>query len=221
MADTTFVDGTTLTAEDWFNDVNRLHYTICGDPATLAALRTTVLPFADGTAHIAGSADATKKIRFEVDGITTGTTRVITAPDADVTLGLGAATGVGQTFLAADVALNNTANYFNICNTGAIGASGQVWKITASVALRDTAGAAGMRIRIWDGSATVYQETGETAPAANQDINVTVCALVTLSGVTTFHLSCKDVTSTSGSALTTANAGTANKATWILAERLT
>lgn len=33
MADTTFVNGVTLTDADWFNDVNRLHYTIFSDPA--------------------------------------------------------------------------------------------------------------------------------------------------------------------------------------------
>lgn len=41
MADTTFVNSVTLTDADWFNDLNRLHYTIFGDPATLAALKTT------------------------------------------------------------------------------------------------------------------------------------------------------------------------------------
>ena len=42
MADTTFTDGVTLTAADWFNDVNRLHYTIFGDPANLAAVKATL-----------------------------------------------------------------------------------------------------------------------------------------------------------------------------------
>lgn len=37
MADTTFTNGVTLTDADWFNDVNRLHYTIFGDPANLAS----------------------------------------------------------------------------------------------------------------------------------------------------------------------------------------
>lgn len=37
MADTTFVNGVTLTDADWFNDVNRLHYTIFGDPSTALA----------------------------------------------------------------------------------------------------------------------------------------------------------------------------------------
>lgn len=43
MADTTFVNGITLTDADWFNDLNRLHYTIAGDPATGAALMGTVI----------------------------------------------------------------------------------------------------------------------------------------------------------------------------------
>ena len=42
MADTTFTNGVTLTDADWFNDLNRLHYTILGDPATLAAMKSTL-----------------------------------------------------------------------------------------------------------------------------------------------------------------------------------
>lgn len=37
MSDTTFTNGVTLTDADWFNDVNRLHYTIFNDPADLPA----------------------------------------------------------------------------------------------------------------------------------------------------------------------------------------
>lgn len=37
MVDTVFTDTVTLTDDDWFNDVNRLHYTIFGDPATSTA----------------------------------------------------------------------------------------------------------------------------------------------------------------------------------------
>lgn len=43
-------------------------------------------PFTDTTAIVKGSADATKLLRFEVDGFTTGTTRVLTPPDADTTI---------------------------------------------------------------------------------------------------------------------------------------
>jgi hypothetical protein len=42
--------------------------------------------FPDTRALVVGGTDATKKLRFEVDGITTATTRVITMPDKDVTL---------------------------------------------------------------------------------------------------------------------------------------
>ncbi len=43
-------------------------------------------PFIDSTALVKGSADATKLWRVEVDGFTTGTTRVGTPPDKDITL---------------------------------------------------------------------------------------------------------------------------------------
>jgi len=42
MTDKTYVDNVTLTDADSFNDFNRLHYTILGDPATLAALQVTL-----------------------------------------------------------------------------------------------------------------------------------------------------------------------------------
>lgn len=38
MADTVYVNSVTLTDQDWFNDVNRLHYTILSDPADAAAV---------------------------------------------------------------------------------------------------------------------------------------------------------------------------------------
>lgn len=46
-------------------------------------------PFTDGDAIVAGGTDGTKKARLEVDGLTTGTTRVITVPDRDFTLDQG------------------------------------------------------------------------------------------------------------------------------------
>jgi hypothetical protein len=42
----------------------------------------------DSQFRVVGSSDATKKISFEVDGLTTATTRVITMPDFDVNLGI-------------------------------------------------------------------------------------------------------------------------------------
>jgi hypothetical protein len=44
------------------------------------------LPAVDTTSIVEGSADSSKEIRFEVDGLTTSTVRVITVPDANTTL---------------------------------------------------------------------------------------------------------------------------------------
>jgi hypothetical protein len=59
--------------------------------ASAATAASYTVPFSDANALIKGSADTTKQVRFEVDGLTTGTTRVVTVPDADLTL-VGTAT---------------------------------------------------------------------------------------------------------------------------------
>lgn len=48
----------------------------------------STLPVVDTTAIVKGSVDDTKQMRFEVDGITTATTRVITVPDDNGTMEL-------------------------------------------------------------------------------------------------------------------------------------
>lgn len=124
-----------------------------------------------------------------------------------------------QTFLAADVNLTNIANYFDVVSTGAVGAAGQVWLVTATASLRDPTGTSSMLARIWDGASVVYAEIPETV-AAGAEGCVTLNALVTLAGATNFHLSCKDRTNTTGVVQTTGNAGTAHLATSIIAIRL-
>lgn len=59
MADTTYVDGATLLTADTMNDLNRLHYTIFGDPADDAAARTNI-GLAIGTDVEAYDADTLK-----------------------------------------------------------------------------------------------------------------------------------------------------------------
>ena len=46
----------------------------------------SVLPVADTTAFVKGSSDTSKLMRFEVDGLTTATTRVLTVQDANGTI---------------------------------------------------------------------------------------------------------------------------------------
>lgn len=88
----------------WYDSTaNELTAYINGVNVALGAGGGGSNPFDDGTAIIKGSADATKLLRIEVDGFTTLTTRVITPPDADITLaGINIsnvwADGVTQTF---------------------------------------------------------------------------------------------------------------------------
>jgi len=52
MSSTTFANGVTLTDEDWFNDVNRLHYVIYGDPTNLASAQAAFYSATVGAAAI-------------------------------------------------------------------------------------------------------------------------------------------------------------------------
>lgn len=52
-------------------------------------------PFADTNALVKGSADPTKLLRWEIDGFTAGATRVMTPPNADITI---AGLEIAQTF---------------------------------------------------------------------------------------------------------------------------
>lgn len=51
-----------------------------------AAAASGAAAFSDSNAIVKGSVDDTKRVRMEVDGLTTGATRVLTVPDADLTL---------------------------------------------------------------------------------------------------------------------------------------
>lgn len=68
------------------------------------------IPFVDTSPVVIGSADKTKKIRFEVDGLTTGTTRVITAPDRDL--------AIGPTLAAKQASTSGTAINFTSIPSG-------------------------------------------------------------------------------------------------------
>jgi hypothetical protein len=75
----------------------------------LALNVSSFFPLSDSTALIKGSSDATKLYRFEVDGFTTGTTRVNTPPDCNLAAnylqtvtGITSAVATGTTTLPQD-----------------------------------------------------------------------------------------------------------------------
>lgn len=72
-------------------------------------------PFDDGTAIIKGSADATKLLRFEVDGFTTATTRVLTPQNSDYIV---AGTNIAQTFIAQQIINTSNAAAFSVGPNG-------------------------------------------------------------------------------------------------------
>jgi len=68
------------------------HTTSVGEVLDLvgAVVGTTLIPVVDSGPLVKGSADDSKLMRIEVDGLTTATQRVATMPDKDVTLGTDA-----------------------------------------------------------------------------------------------------------------------------------
>lgn len=79
-------------------------------------------PFADTTAIVKGSADATKLLRFEVDGFTTGTTRVLTPPDRNGTLHVDGG-NIDLNFNAAGADVTNSFGAVRVV----LGNDGQLW----------------------------------------------------------------------------------------------
>jgi hypothetical protein len=57
-----------------------------GTAPTFQAAGAASLPVVDTTSIVEGSVDNTKEIRFEVDGLTTATVRVLTPPNANITI---------------------------------------------------------------------------------------------------------------------------------------
>ena len=95
-------------------------------------------PFVDTTSIVKGSADATKLLRFEVDGLTTATTRVLTPQDADYTI---AAKDINNQFSASQTfasstspAVNiDTATAFNALNVQNGGGAALTWFATTAL----------------------------------------------------------------------------------------
>lgn len=131
MADTTFVNGTTLSDADWFNDVNRLHYTIFGDPANLAAVKSLLgtggMTFTGPTLHADGT-QAAPGIAWANEG-STGWRRA--SPGTTVYV-------VGGVDLFGLNATSATANTQVIINMGYSGTAAQIGN--ASLVINGTGG---------------------------------------------------------------------------------
>lgn len=123
------------------------------------------------------------------------------------------ATG-GQTFLAADVALNATGTVFSIVNTGSIGAAGQVFDIEISAACYNASASYAADIGIHDGAN--YLTATRISPPSAVRAQVILSVRVTLAAATTFTLRAQDPTSAVSLISASNNNGfVANHATYI------
>jgi hypothetical protein len=96
--------------------------------------------------------------------------------------------------LGADVALNNTANYF-LGPTVAQGTAG-TWFASGTVEVYDTAGAASIHAKLWDGT-TVIASVETSTPGAGNAISISLSGFLA-SPAGNIRISVRDVSSTSG-----------------------
>lgn len=90
------------------------------DWTTFNSKASTEAPFVDTTAIVKGSADATKLLRFEVDGFTGGTTRVVTPQNQNLTMaGIDVTQTFTQTQTFTPAANNRSINIASVSITGA------------------------------------------------------------------------------------------------------
>ncbi len=131
-------------------------------------------PFDDGTAIIKGSADATKLLRIEVDGFTTGTTRVLTAPNFDGTIATlaGTETFTNKTLTSPviNVTSDTTGDTYYRSSGGIftrlpIGSSGQVLTVASGLPSWATPSGGG-------GGDSTTSDTYANRPAAGNDGNL-------------------------------------------------
>lgn len=146
---------------------------------TLDASKTEPL---DSAFRIQGSADSTKKVALEVDGLTTGTTRTVTVPDKDVTLGTTMMTPVAPTSGGVDI----------------IGIPTGVRVIIVTLAGVSTSGTANLALQIGDsggfegsGYASMVSEIGGAASGSISSYlltnSITAATLVTGTVTLTLH----------------------------------
>ena len=146
---------------------------------------------------------------------------VLTLPAVTGTLAVDLSSNALTTYLTSIISLNNTATFFDVVNTGAIGASGQKWLISGNCVVRDTAGVANIVLQVTDGTNVFASSTVGTS-AANYEFNWSFSFVVTLTGAVTIKIQARDTSATTGQALNSSavTGATANKATYITAVRL-
>lgn len=131
--------------------------------------------------------------------VAVGTNGQVLVANSSVAAGVSWAS-IGTTItnsLGADVALNNTGNYFDGPSI-AQGTAG-TWFASGTVVVTDTAGAASINVKLWDGT-TVIASAYVNPKTLNSPISVSLSGPLA-SPAGNIRISAQDVTSTSGKIL--------------------
>lgn len=152
-------------------------------PALTGDVTTTVGTVACTVVKINGSTPATIATSGSASDLGTGTLPVARLSLTPITNSLG-----------GDVALNNTANYFDGPSI-AQGTSG-TWFVSGTVTVTDSGTAAAVYAKLWDGTTVI-------ASSANTTVGLNLLATITLSGfivspAANLRISCRDTTATTG-----------------------
>lgn len=119
--------------------------------------------------------------------------------------------------LSADVNLNNTSNFFD---GPSVSLTTGTWDLEGIVLVQDTAGIANIVAKLWDGT-NVEHSTQHTLAASNYVSGLALKGRVTVTSTTTWKISVRDITSTSGKILAaTVSAGSGNNASMLKATRV-
>lgn len=118
---------------------------------------------------------------------------IVAVPFSTITAGTVAATPITNS-LSGNVALNNTGTYFD----GPSVAQGSVgtWFVSGTVTVIDTAGIAGFKAKLWDGT-TIIASTNNSSITAGAALALSLSGFIT-SPVGNLRISVNDQTSTSG-----------------------
>lgn len=156
-----------------------------------AASSGTSLPVTDTTNIVKGSVDATKLVRLEVDGLTSGASRVLTVQDASYTL---AGTDIGNTFTATNSFLATQITQTvrpNIDNTYDLGDPSyrfrQLYGFTASLASTASGITTVLSIPNATSSFAIYVPNGGIAASTFAGASAAFSTSLSVTGTSTFQ----------------------------------
>lgn len=170
--------------------------------AASATAAAAAAAFSDSNPVVKGSLDETKQLRFEVDGLTTGTTRTITVPDENFTLagrGANTFTGAQNEARAGDIPSAATVNLD--------AATGNLVHVTGTTAITGFILAAGAeRDVVFDGVLTLTHSVSLLLPSA-ASITTAAGDRATFRGDSGGAVRCMHYTRANGMAVVASQAG--------------